>query len=66
LRPRLSSLSYFPRDLIARKFYASNFEQIMAQTFPDLAKPLINTTTQAKVSGWGSDWTRPPAPKEAH
>lgn len=32
------------RDLIARKFYASNFERIKAQTLPELAKNLVNTT----------------------
>jgi hypothetical protein len=43
---KISFFIIFPsRDLIARKFYASNFEQIKAQTLPELAKPSINTTT---------------------
>jgi hypothetical protein len=33
------------RDLIARKVYASNFERIRAQTFPEMAKTIIATTT---------------------
>jgi hypothetical protein len=33
------------RDLIERKLYASNFERIRAQTLPEMAKPLITTTT---------------------
>jgi len=33
------------RDLFARKFYASNFEQIRAQTLPEWANILISTTT---------------------
>jgi hypothetical protein len=33
------------RDLIARKFYASNFERIKAQTLPELAKIPMSTTT---------------------
>src|SRR5215467_14276617 len=42
---KISFFIIFPsRDLIARKFYASNFEQIRAQTLTELAKTSIITT----------------------
>src|SRR5215470_160725 len=43
---KISFFIIFPsRDFVARKFYPSNFEQIKAQTLPELTKQPINTTT---------------------